>query len=143
MRAKKHMWSIQKCDLSNLGDYNTKWALQIRMLHSQSLPTSPPESHPVCHVDTHILAKLSYHSLQTSPLLHPHTQHTMAWGAWAFQFLQLEIQIFALPSAQGKKRVSPPKRERRMVPLRFSSREVLIQRNHVHAGGGGGGQWRR
>ena len=31
------------------------------------------------------------------------------------------------------------KGERRMVPLRITRREVLIQRNHVHAGGGGGG----
>ena len=32
----------------------------------------------------------------------------------------------------------PPKGERRMVPLRITGREVLIQRIHVHAGGGGG-----
>ena len=31
----------------------------------------------------------------------------------------------------------PPKGERRMVPLRFTGTEVLMQRNHVHAGGGG------
>ena len=32
----------------------------------------------------------------------------------------------------------PPKGERIMVPPRITGREVLIQRNHVHAGGGGG-----
>ena len=33
------------------------------------------------------------------------------------------------------------KGERRMVPLRITGSKVFIQRNHVHAGGGGG--WRR
>ena len=33
----------------------------------------------------------------------------------------------------------PTKGKRRMVPMRITGKEVLIQRNHVHAGWGGGG----
>ena len=44
------------------------------MLHSCSLPTYPPDNHPVCHAYTHVLAKLSHHSLQTSPHTLPPTR---------------------------------------------------------------------
>ena len=51
--VKKYMWSIHSCDHSSLGHCHTKWGLPICMLHSQSLPTSPPDSHPVCQAYTH------------------------------------------------------------------------------------------
>ena len=53
LQAKKYMLSIHKCDHSNLGHCNTKWALPILILHSRSLPTSPPDSQSVCHAYTH------------------------------------------------------------------------------------------
>ena len=74
LRAKKYMWSIHKCDHISLGHCDTKWALPIPILRSQSLPTFPLESQCVCHAYTHIQTKLSHHSLQTSPHSLPPTR---------------------------------------------------------------------
>ena len=81
-RAEKYMWSVHKCDHSRLGDFNTQWTLPIHILHSRSPTTSAPNSQSVWHAYTHIRAKLSPHSPQTSPHSPPCTRLLFIPPSW-------------------------------------------------------------
>ena len=67
LRAKKYMWSIHRCDHSSLGHCNSGPCPLVYYIRQAFLRPPPPESHPVCHAYTPTLARLSQHSLQTSP----------------------------------------------------------------------------